>query len=292
MLIRTEPRHGALLVLGATVLWSLGGLFVRLVDDVDGWTIAFWRAAFMVMAVGGWLALNHGRGTLTLYRDMGWEGLLCGLSLAAAFVMFILAVSHTSVANAVVLQSASPLVAALLARLFLGEPISPRTALAILIAIAGVALMFADALGGGDLIGNLLAFGVAVSFGANIVLVRAGRRLDLLPSAVVAGLIAMLATIPFANLAGPSARDFALLAAMGVGQLGIGLVLYMRGAPHLGAAYVGLLGLLETVLAPFWVWLILGEMPSSLALAGGGIVLSALLVHTLLGFRQTKTSAA
>ncbi|MSO76359.1 MAG: DMT family transporter [Alphaproteobacteria bacterium] len=290
MPIRTEPRHATLLVCGAAFLWSLGGLFVRLMGDLDGWTIAFWRAAFMVLAVGGWLLATHGRRAFTLYRDMGWAGLLSGLLLAVAFVTFILAVSHTTVANAVVLQSASPLVAALLARLFLKEPISPPTALTISIAMAGVALMFADALGGGEILGNLLAFGVALSFGAYIVVVRAGRRLDLLPSAVLAGLFAMAATLPFANLAGPSGSEFAILAAMGTVQLGLGLYLFMRGAPHLSAAFVGLLGLLETVLAPFWVWLVFREIPSALALAGGAIVLTALLVHSALGLRRVTAA--
>jgi drug/metabolite transporter (DMT)-like permease len=292
MHVRTEPSHGALLVCGASLLWSLGGLFVRFLDGLDGWTIAFWRAAFMVLALGSFLAFAHGRRVIGLYRGVGWPGLLAGLLLGTAFIAFILAVSRTSVANAVVLQSASPLVAAVLARVFLAEPILPRTALAILIAIAGVALMFGDALGGGDLLGNLLAFGVAVSFGAYIVIVRAGRGIDLLPAPVLAGLFAMLLSLPFARLALPTAQDFAVLATMGIGQLGLGLVLFMRGAPLLSAGYVGLLGLLETVLAPFWVWLVLAEMPSPLAFAGGAIVLSALLVHALLGLRQKSVSVA
>ena len=89
--------------------------------------------------------------------------------------MFILAITRTSVANAVVLQSAAPLASAVLGRIFLGERLTPPTLVAIVVAIAGVALMFAGALGGGDLMGNALALGVAIVFGANIVVVRAAR---------------------------------------------------------------------------------------------------------------------
>ena len=108
-----ERLRGAALVCAAGACWSLGGLFVRLIgDDLDGWTIAFWRSAFMALAVGGWLIAANGLSALAAYRAMGWAGVLSGLLLAASFVMFILAITRTSVANAVVLQSAAPLASA------------------------------------------------------------------------------------------------------------------------------------------------------------------------------------
>ena len=285
---QAERLRGAALVCAAAVLWSLGGVFVRLLDDeLDAWTISFWRAAFMALAVGGWVLAANGARTVHVYRAMGWMGLLSGALLGAAFVMFILAITRTTVANAVVLQSAAPLVSAVLGRVFLKEALSPRTVLAILVALAGVALMFADALGGGDLIGNLLALAVAVTFGANIVVVRACRKLDLVPATVLAALFAMLATLPLAELA-PSPRELAILAAMGTLSLGLGQFLFMRGAPKLTAALVGLLCLLEVILAPIWVWLAHGEEPHALALAGGAVVVAALALHSALGVRRSK----
>ena len=202
--------------------------------------------------------------------------------------MFILAITRTSVANAVVLQSAAPLASAVLGRVFLRETLAPPTLVAILVAVAGIAMMFAGALGGGDLLGNALALGVAIAFGANIVVVRAARGLDLVPATVLAGLFAMAATLPLASLGAPSAYDLGLLAAMGTLQLGLGLFLFMRGAPHLTAAQVGLLTLLEVILAPIWVWLAFGEVPAPLSLLGGAIVLSALVVHSALSLRRSK----
>jgi len=278
-----ERLRGAALVCAAALCWSLGGLFVRLIGNhLDGWTIAFWRSAFMVLAVGAWVAAANGLRTIAVYRVMGWAGVLSGLLLAISFVAFILAITRTSVANAVVLQSAAPLAAAALSRVCLGERLSPTTLVAILVAVAGVALMFAGALGGGDLLGNTLALGVAIAFGANIVVVRAARGIDLVPATVLAGLFALAATLPFASWDAPSAVDFSLLAAMGIVQLGLGLFLFMRGAPQLTAAQVGLLTLLEVILAPIWVWLAFGEVPSLLSLIGGGVVLAALLLHAAL----------
>ena len=78
-----ERLRGAALVCAAAVCWSLGGLFVRLIgDDLDGWTIAFWRSAFMVLAVGGWLLAAHGLAVFAVYRAMGWAGVLSGVLLA------------------------------------------------------------------------------------------------------------------------------------------------------------------------------------------------------------------
>ena len=285
----TERLRGAVLVCAAALCWSLGGLFVRLIGNhLDGWTIAFWRCAFMALAVGGWLLAAHGLRVIAVYRAMGWAGIASGLLLAGSFVMFILAITRTNVANAVVLQSAAPLASAVLGRIFLGERLAPPTLVAIVVAVAGVCLMFASALGGGDLVGNTLALGVAILFGANIVVVRAARGVDLVPATVLAGVFAMLATLPLAKLDAPSALDFGLLAAMGCLQLGLGLFLFMRGAPHLTTAQVGLLTLLEVILAPIWVWLAFAEVPAPLSLAGGVVVLCALALHSALSLRRSK----
>ena len=211
--------------------------------------------------------------------------------LAGSFVMFILAITRTSVANAVVLQSAAPLASALLGRVFLGERLAPPTLLAIGAGIAGVGLMFAGALGGGDFVGNMLALGVAILFGGNIVVVRAARSLDLVPATVLAGVFALVATLPLAKLDAPSVFDFGLLAAMGSLQLGLGLFLFMRGAPYLTTAQVGLLTLLEVILAPIWVWLAFSEVPASLSLTGGAVVLAALVAHSALSLRRSKPPA-
>jgi drug/metabolite transporter (DMT)-like permease len=284
-----ERLRGAALVCTAAFCWSLGGLFVRLIGNhLDGWTIAFWRSGFMVLAVGGWLLGTNGLKVLAAYRAMGWAGIASGLLLAGSFVMFILAITRTNIANAVVLQSAAPLASAVLGRVFLGERLAPPTLIAIVTAIAGVALMFASALSGGDLIGNMLALGVAILFGGNIVVVRAARGVDLMPATVLAGIFALISTLPLAKLNAPSAFDFVLLAAMGYLQLGLGLILFMRGAPYLTAAQVGLLTLLEIILAPIWVWLAFAELPAPLSLAGAVVVLSVLVAHSAFSLRRSK----
>jgi drug/metabolite transporter (DMT)-like permease len=118
--------------------------------------------------------------------------------------------------------------------------------------------------------------------------VRAARGIDLVPATVLAGVFALMSTLPLAKLTAPSAFDFVLLAAMGCLQLGLGLFLFMRGAPHLTSAQVGLLCLLEIILAPIWVWLAFAELPAPLSLVGAAVVLSALVVHSALSMRRSK----
>ena len=269
----------------------MGGILVRLVG-ADAWTIVFWRSLTLALVLGAYLGLRHGRRTGEMFRAMGPAGALSGLLLAASFVLFILAVTRTLVANALVIMSAAPLVSAVLGRIALGERIRPQTVAAMAAALAGIGVMMWGAGRPGaapaSLLGSLFAFGVALSFGANIVVVRASRHLDMLPAMCLGGLFAALAALPFAAPAEVSAQDLGLLVLMGSVQLALGLFLFLRGTPHLTAAEVGLLTLLETVLAPIWVWAGVGEEPGPATLAGGAIVLAALVAHSALGIRRSK----
>jgi drug/metabolite transporter (DMT)-like permease len=269
---------GVLLVIGATFCWSTGGLIVRLVE-AQALTIVFWRSIFLMLAVGGALLIKYR--PLGLYRLMirdGKWGALSGGLLACSFVGYVVALSQTTVANTVLLMSASPLVAALLARWLLKESLSKGALFAIILAMVGIATMLADGVSVGGWLGNLAALSVSFSFGANIVVLRREKGLDMVPATLLAGLFSALAMAPFAQPLSVSAHDLALLALMGSFQLGLGLFLFLRGVARLPAATAGLLTLGESILAPLWVWLFLGETPSTATLIGGGILLLALAI--------------
>ncbi len=283
--------RGALLILAATLCWSTGGVFVRAVE-ADAWTIVFWRSLALALVLASAIVLRHGRRAPAQFRAIGWAGLLSGLLVAASFIFFILAISMTLIANALVIMSAAPLVSALLGRIALGERLKPATLAAIGAAVCGIAVMVWDQ-GLGEartsaLLGSLCAFAVAVTFGVNIVVIRAARHVDMLPAMSLAGLFAALAALAFGAPAAIGAADTGLLGTMGCVQLALGLFLFVRGAPHLTAAEVGLLTLFEVVLAPIWVWIGFDETPSAATLAGGAIVIAALAAHSALGIRRSK----
>lgn len=285
---QTTRLKGVLLMVAAGLCWSTGGIIVRSVTVTNAWEIVFWRSLFMAMFIGMCLSARYGSRVLSRIIAVGLPGFLAGALLALSFFLFILSVMRTTVANALVLMSISPFVAALFGRLFLNEHVPRRTYLAMTAGLAGVALMFADALGsGGALSGNLLACGAPLAFGANIIILRRmGATVDMVPTVLLAGLIAMPLALSMGWPFTASRFDIGMLAVMGVFQLGLGCLLLTLAAPHLSAAEIGLLSLLETTLAPLWVWLGIGEQPSDLALLGGMIVITSLVVNELAGVRR------
>jgi len=276
---------GILLVIAASLCWSLGGLIARSVT-ADGITIVFFRSLFMMPTIALYLLITQGRagGAATL-RGVGRIGVLSGGLLASAFVFYILSITHTLIANSYVLMSTSPFAAALLARLLLGERLTGVTIACMGTAFLGIVLMVGPDLGGGQWLGNLFAFGAAMAFGANVVLLRKKRGVDMMPAALIAGLISALATLPFAAIGSISPHDLALIALMGVVQLGAGLILFTRGAPLLSAAHSSLLTLTESVAGPLWVWLALNETPGLFTILGGALVLAAVALQTVLSSR-------
>lgn len=277
-----SPRlRGALLVAGACVCWSSGGLLVRLLD-LPGIAIVSGRSLMMSLAVALGLVLAYGgRGAVARVRAVGWPGVLSAVLLTGAFVFYILSLKETTVANTLVLMSASPLVAAVLAAWWLREPLTWRPVAAIAVAAVGIAVMVAHGLAAGEWLGDAFALIVALSFGANIVVLRRWRGIDMVPATLLAGLLSGLVTLPFVPPVAPGLRDIALLLALGFFQLGLGLFLFVRGSRYLAAAELGLLTLLEAVLAPIWVWVLLDERPATTTLIGGALVLAALIGYSL-----------
>jgi drug/metabolite transporter (DMT)-like permease len=273
-------RRALVYMLIAPVCWSTGGLFVRLLSIDGAWEIVFWRSAFMAVFVAGALAVMHRGRTLSAIAAVGWPGLLAGAFLAGQFFLFIASLTRTTVANTFVLMSISPFLAALAARAFLSERVPLRTWIAMAVAFAGIVVMFADSLDAGRLAGNLLAIGVSVLFALNVtVLRRVHATVDMLPTVMIAGLIAIVIAWPLALPFQASARDLVVLAVMGCVQLGTGCLLLVAASKHLTATELGLLALLEPILGPLWVWVLLGEHPGQLALVGGAIVLCAVIAN-------------
>lgn len=280
MLQLPDRITGALLVAAACLCWSSGGILVRLLD-LDAIVIVFWRSLFMALAVASGLLIGYGRRAPAVITGVGWPGLLSGALLSSTFIGYILSLSYTQVANTMILMSASPLVAAVLAHLLLKERLGLATAYAIGLAMIGIAVMFSHGIAAGNLLGDVFGLLVALTFGANIVVLRRWRGIDMVPATMLGGLISAAMTAPWA-LGGTlevavEPANFLILATLGFFQLGLGLFLFVRGSRKLRAAELGLLTLLETVLAPLWVWIGIGEAPSTAALLGGSIVLAAVI---------------
>lgn len=285
-------RKGVLLMIAAGLCWSTGGIFVRNVATTDGWEIVFWRSTFMVAFLFAVLVWWHRGAVWSKIAAVGAAGMLSGALLAATFFFFILSLMRNTAANTFVLMSTGPFFVAVFGWVFLRERVPLRTWVAIAVALAGITLMFADGLDAGRSLGNILALGVPTAFALNVVVLRRMHAaVDMVPAVMIAGLISIAVALPFALPLEPAARDLAVLAPMGFLQLGLGCLLMTKATRYLSAGEVGLLALIETILAPLWVWIGVGERPTELALAGGLIVFGALVANEWVGFRQAKPAA-
>jgi drug/metabolite transporter (DMT)-like permease len=290
-----EARRGRLLVAAAAVCWSTGGLIARLVDT-DPWTTVFWRGLFCAAFLAGVTALREGRRTPDVFLGMDATGLAMAVCFATASTCFIMALHRTSVANVLIIQSLSPFMAGLLGWAWMGERVAGRTWAAMGVALLGSAIMvsryFYTAAAAGSLGGDLLAFTVALSFAAATVLLRRNRGVRMLPAAALAAALASLVASFAARPGSADLGDLLLLALFGSGQLGLGMILFTTGARRIPVAEAALIGVLESVLGPVWVWLAIGENPGLLSLVGGAIVLAALAGHTLADLRLEWRAAA
>lgn len=284
---RSPPRRGALLVVLAMVVWSSGGPIVRSVE-ADVWTIVFWRTAFAALMLFTYVAARDRGRTVAVFRDMGLAGVGVGLCFATASTCFIIALSHTTVANVLILQSLAPFIAALMGLAFLGERVPLRRWLAIGAALAGIAVMVSSSFGLGSLAGDAPAFVIAIAFAGATVIVRRHKEVRMTPAACLAAVLGCLFASLFAQPWSVTAHDLVLLAIFGAGQMGVGLILFTTGARHIPAAEAALISVLETILGPIWVWLLFAEDPGLPAIVGGAIVLAALAVYTGLDWRQPR----
>lgn len=288
---RADRRKGVLLMVGAGLCWSLGGILVRNVHSADPFEVILWRSVFMALfLVVTIAAMNRGR-VVRSVLDMGAAGVVSGLLLGSTFFFFILSITRTTAANTFVLMATVPFFVAVFAMAFIGERVALRTWIAMAAALAGIFMMFADGMAAGHLSGNLLALGVPIAAALNVVLLRRQRkRVDMVPAVLLAGLFSIAVALPFALPATASARDLGVLAIMGFVQLGLGCVLMTLATRHLEAGEIGLLALLETILGPIWVWIGVGERPTDVALAGGLVVLAALAADSVPALRAPASA--
>ena len=283
--VRSSRGRGLVLALGATSCWSLAGILFRLVEEATSWHIILYRSLGVTAMLGGTIAVVHRGRSARAIRVAGWPAVLAGLCSSASSVLFILALGRVTVANALFMTGITPFLAAIGARAILGERVAPGAWGAMALAATGVAVMLGSGLALGRLAGNVLALGSAMSFAAHVLVLRANRQSDMLPAVLHAGLLGTLFGLTALSLGGTSPRvppqDLLLGLAMGLVQLGGGLILYTRASRHLPAAELQLVATGELVLAPLWVWVGVGETPNAATLAGGGLIVLAILAQAL-----------
>lgn len=285
---------GVVLVIAAATLWSLMGLTIRQIEVAGTWSILFWRSLGVLpvlLALVWWRAQGEGGPSFgARLTAIGWPGIIGAAGLVLAFAGAIFAIQATTVANAVFLFSASPFLAAVLGWLLLKEPVRPATWAAIALAGIGMFIMVREGLAAGALLGNAAALLSALGFAVFTLALRWGKLADMMPAVILGAVFSMLtAAIVLMATGAPlivPMRDIAISMAMGAVILAIGMALYTAGSRVIPAAELTLLSMVEVMLAPLWVFALLGETASPGTFLGGAILLGAVAFNALSGARR------
>ena len=277
-----SPKYATILILSGALCMSFAALFVKLIQNADGFQILFYRGfpqCMMVMIVACFIRRIS---LVEFFKSIDKTDLILGFTMCIAFSFYIFALLNTSVASALFILSISPVFAALLSWRIIGEIPTKTTWIAILFAMVGVTVMVGADLTRGQLIGNLFAMISAFSFALMLVFARKSKKSDVLTGNFLGAGFAILMAIILAYSYGDglivSTQDMLLSFALGAFTIGIGIAFVAWAAPYLPAPNVGVLVLIESVLAPVWVWLVLGMPMKYQEILGGLIILCAVLI--------------
>jgi len=270
-----SPRRAILAVAGAALLWSSGGVFIKL-------------APMPALAVACGRSLVAGLFYLIALRpNLRAARFTTAASYAACILTFVSATRLTTAANAIFLQYTGPAYVLALSPWLLREPFRGIDGVCVALSLSGMSLFFVGRIEPGQFAGNLLGIASGVFFALVVVLLRRdarGGKGDALPSTALGNLLAAAVTLPFAFRALPqmtSGRGLFVLLYLGIVQLGIAYLLFMRGVRRVPAAEASLISTLEPIFNPLWVFIGTGERPGPWALAGGAVVVASVILRTV-----------
>jgi drug/metabolite transporter (DMT)-like permease len=288
MPVLSQHAKGLIITALGVLIISPDGLLTRLIL-VDHWTLIFWRALFL--SFGMWMIVNftYPNRAWRKYKSMGRGGAMMVLIYSMGTVSFIVAITHTSVANTLIILSTTPLFAAIIGWVFLREPIPLRTWCAILLVGAGIFVISSDtASQATSFFGDLAAMSGSFFLATGFTVVRRFPKISVLPVISTSGLLTALIILPLAQPFSVTQADIGYLLIMGIYMLPVGTALMYLGPKYIPAPEVGLMLLLESILGPIWVWLVLGEQPGIRTFIGGAIILSTLAINTAWVLKSTR----
>jgi drug/metabolite transporter (DMT)-like permease len=256
----------------AAILWSFGGLLIKLVD-LNPIAIAGIRsfiASFVIFVFLKKSALK-----------LTWNKALGAVSYTSLVILFVSATKATTSANAILLQYTSPIYIAIFGGWLLNEKAKLREWITILFVIGGMVLFFMDDMAGGSMKGNVLAILSGVALGFNTMFMRREKDADPLENVFWGSILTILVSIPFMFDKAPSPKGWIGLILLGVFQIGVSYILYAKAIKNITALESTFISLVEPLLNPVWVFLTIGELPGMWSVMGGIIVLVSVTVSCL-----------
>lgn len=272
-----HPRHAGLaIVLVSTVLWSTAGLFVRMAD-LDTWSILLWRSLFACLTLGSFWLLTKRAKAAAIRATLSWSGAVAVAIAVVSGVSYIVSLQLTSVANVMTVYAALPFIATAIAYVALHERVTRRFVVAGMFAFLGIMVMAGAAVSLNDVLGILASFVMTASFAASLVQAKKCPDLDMTLVTVWSAIICGLIALPFMQHALPAPQQMLACALLGALTTGAANVLALVGGRLIRSGEAAFLLLLDVVLGPLWVWMAFDERVGPSVLAGGAMVVVAVI---------------
>jgi drug/metabolite transporter (DMT)-like permease len=281
----SSQHKGSLLAFIAVMLITPDSILIRL-SNIETWGMLFYRGAipFVVVLVG--LIFFYKNNLFKALINIGYPGIFYVISFSICNITFIISIQNTNVANTLVMIAMAPMLSAILGSIFLKEVPDRKTWIAIIITLISVTYIFHDSIEMGNFYGDL--FGIITAFGlaCNAVIARYAKNRDLVPSAVIGKLCVAIFAFFFVDTFVLVDTDLIFVPLMCVMCVAIPFVLVTIAPRFIPAEEVNLFFLLETIIGPFWVWLVINEQPSIETIQGGVIIILTIAIHSFLKLKK------
>ena len=281
----SSQHKGSLLAFIAVMLITPDSILIRL-STIETWGMLFYRGAipFVVVLVG--LIFFYKNNFVKALINIGYPGIFYVISFSICNITFIISIQNTNVANTLVMIAMAPMLSAILGSIFLKEVPDSKTWIAIIITLIAVTYIFHDSIEMGNFYGDL--FGIITAFGlaCNAVIARYAKNRDLVPSAVIGKLCVAIFAFFFVDTFALVDTDLIFVPLMCVMCVAIPFVLVTIAPRFIPAEEVNLFFLLETIIGPFWVWLVINEQPSIETIQGGVVIILTIAIHSFLKLKK------
>jgi drug/metabolite transporter (DMT)-like permease len=282
----SDQQKGSLLAFVAVMFITPDSLFIRL-SSVDTWSLVFYRGAIPFFTVLIGMLIIYKLNFFKMLFTSGHHGLIYIITFSVTNITFVVSIQNTNVANTLVMIAMAPMLSAILGAIFLKEMPDRKTWIAIAITFMAAVYIFYDSLRLGSIYGDILGFITALGLAVGAVTIRSAKKKNLVPAAVVGKLFVAIFAMFFIESYVLVERDLFIVPLMCVMCVAIPFVLVTIAPRFIPAEEVNLFFLLETIIGPFWVWMVIKEQPSLETIQGGIIIIVTIAVHSFIKLKNS-----
>ena len=282
----SDQHKGSLLAFVAVIFITPDSLFIRL-SSVDTWSLVFYRGIIPFFTVLIGMLIIYKLNFFKMLFTSGYHGLIYIITFSITNITFVVSIQETNVANTLVMIAMAPMLSAILGAIFLKEIPDKKTWSAIAITFMAAVYIFYDSLKLGSIYGDILGFVTAIGLAVGAVTIRSAKKKNLVPAAVVGKLFVALFAMFFIESYILADRDLFIVPLMCIMCVAIPFVMVTIAPRFIPAEEVNLFFLLETIIGPFWVWMVIKEQPSIETIEGGVIIILTIAIHSFLKLKKS-----